>query len=308
MNESTFVRRPVNRGVVGGVALLSALIPVYVCAYSALLINREVPVFSRQALNVLLVAAVYTVPFLFTGVFCQFLCTRFSARNVVVFSRAVEVFLIFAGSFFLAPVAKHGPVPLLVFAACLGVVFSFYRPALKIYLADSAERKDLSRTAGVVESMTFLGIIIGTVSAVFCIHFISSTAPVGSATHLVDHLHFGQVQILCAAAQLLQPQGVLQESGAGDVNRWKPDGHLGTVGLVLVAALGVLQALPILQFLVLYLVVVSERAHNGLYEIVQLVLANTRRAYQVPHLATKFVVFVVRIHEFHVGHVGRKCR
>ena len=180
MNDS-FAKQPVHKGILGGVALLSALIPVYVCAYSALLINREVPVFDRQALNVLLVAAVYTVPFLFTSVFCQFLCTRFSARNVVVFSRAVEIFLILFGSFFLAPVKKFGPVPLLVFAACMGVVFSFYRPALKIYLADAAEKKELSRNAGVVESMTFLGIIIGTVSAVFCIHFISSTAEIGAA-------------------------------------------------------------------------------------------------------------------------------
>ena len=37
---------------------------------------------------------------------------------------------------------------------------------------------------------------------------------------------------------------------------------------------------------------VSERAHNGLYEIVQLVIADARRTYQVPHLATKFVVFL----------------
>jgi acyl-[acyl-carrier-protein]-phospholipid O-acyltransferase/long-chain-fatty-acid--[acyl-carrier-protein] ligase len=181
MNEDSFARQPVRKGIVGGVALLSALVPVYVCAYSALLVYEKVPVFDRQALNVLLFAAVYTVPFLFTGVFCQFLCTRFSARNVVVFSRAVEIFLILAGSFFLAPVRKFGPVPLLVFAACLGVVFSFYRPALKIYLADTADKKELSRTAGVVESMTFLGIILGTVSAVFCIHFISSTAAIAAA-------------------------------------------------------------------------------------------------------------------------------
>ena len=181
MNEESFAKQPVKKGILGGLALLSALIPVYVCTYSALLINEKVPVFDRQALNVLLVAAVYTVPFLFTSVFCQFLCTRFSARNVVVFSRAVEIFLILAGSFFLAPVGKIGPLPLLVFAGCLGVVFSFYRPALKIYLADSADRKELSRTAGIVESMTFLGIIIGTVSAVFCIRFISSTAAVGAA-------------------------------------------------------------------------------------------------------------------------------
>ena len=57
MNDS-FAKQPVHKGILGGVALLSALIPVYVCAYSALLINREVPVFDRQALNVLLVAAV----------------------------------------------------------------------------------------------------------------------------------------------------------------------------------------------------------------------------------------------------------
>ena len=48
MNGNEFPRQPVNKGIVGGVALLSALIPVYVCAYSALLINQAVPVFSRQ--------------------------------------------------------------------------------------------------------------------------------------------------------------------------------------------------------------------------------------------------------------------
>ncbi len=43
---------------------------------------------------------------------------------------------------------------------------------------------------------------------------------------------------------------------------------------------------PVLQLLVFCLVVVSERAHNGLYEIVQLVFADTLRTYQVPHLTT----------------------
>ena len=40
MNEDSFARQPVKKGVVGGLALLSALIPVYVCAYSALLVNE----------------------------------------------------------------------------------------------------------------------------------------------------------------------------------------------------------------------------------------------------------------------------
>ena len=181
MNEEPFVKVPAKKGILGGVALLSALIPVYVCAYAALLINEKVPVFNRQALNVLLVAAAYTVPFLFTSVFCQFLCTRFSARNVVVFSRAVEIFLVLASAFFLAPIKRLGPAPLLIFAGCLGVVFSFYRPALKIYLADAIDKKELSRTTGIIEAMTFLGIIIGTVSAVFCIHFIPNAAAVSAA-------------------------------------------------------------------------------------------------------------------------------
>ena len=49
---------------------------------------------------------------------------------------------------------------------------------------------------------------------------------------------------------------------------------------------GVRLALLVLQFLVFCPVMVSERAHNGLYEIVQLVIADARRTYQVPHLAT----------------------
>ena len=35
-------------------------------------------------------------------------------------------------------------------------------------------------------------------------------------------------------------------------------------------------------------------------------LSNTRRAYQMPHLTTKFIVFVVRILELSASYMGRK--
>lgn len=52
---------------------------------------------------------------------------------------------------------------------------------------------------------------------------------------------------------------------------------------------------------------VSERAHNGLNKIVKLVFADTRKAYQVPHLTTKFIVFVIRIINFTLATMCCKC-
>ena len=79
-----------------------------------------------------------------------------------------------------------------------------------------------------------------------------------TATHLIDHLHLGQVQILRAATHFLQAQGVLKKCSAGDVYRREPDSHIGTLGFILVGALGILLALPVFQFLILYRVVISK--------------------------------------------------
>ena len=120
-----------------------------------------------------------------------------------------------------------------------------------------------------------------------------------STTYLICHFYLRQVQILRAATHVLQSQGILQESCCRGIGRGEPYGDLGTLGLILVLAPRL--TLPVKQFLILNLVVVSERAHDSLYEIVQLVLADTRRAYQMAHLTAKFVIFVVAIHELHVA-------
>ena len=45
----------------------------------------------------------------------------------------------------------------------------------------------------------------------------------------------------------------------------------------------------------------TKAALDGLYEIGKLPLSNTRSTYQMPHLATKFIIFVVAIHELYIA-------
>ena len=129
-----------------------------------------------------------------------------------------------------------------------------------------------------------------------------------SATHLVGHLHLGQVQILRAASLLLKCQGVLQESGRCDIGRREPEANCRTLRFLLVCSTRLHLTNPVGQLPIFHLVVVSEWSHDGLDEMCQLRLTDTAWAYQMPHLATKFIILVIGIHQFHVGQMSSKCR
>ena len=151
---------------VAGTNFLSAFNPVFYCTLVALYINMYHPFFSRQALNVLFVSAVYTAPLLVTGVLSHYLNTRFSSRNVIVFGKALEIlFAAFGAAAFWIP----GDLCvgfMLAAAALMGGEYSVYRPALKNFTAKHNSVHELSRAGAAVESTTFGGIVAGTVTAV----------------------------------------------------------------------------------------------------------------------------------------------
>ena len=129
-----------------------------------------------------------------------------------------------------------------------------------------------------------------------------------TATHLVRHLHLGQVQVLRAPAHLLQRHRVLDKGRIRQVGRRKPETHVRTFGLLLVRPPRLHLPLPVHQLPVLRLIMLAKRPHDSLHEMRQLRLSHARRTNQMPHLATKFVVFVVRVHELHILQMSRKSR
>ncbi len=158
-------------GVIAWTNLQSALLPVFYCAYAALLMNAECPVSGKLSFNVLLMAAVYTFPLLVTGIFAQFFNTRYSVRNVIVFVKIFEIMVSVLGGVFLLTAPAWGPLPLFLAALLLGGCYSGYRPALKIYTSALIERPGLSLAAGFTEFTTFAGILAGAVAAVIAFDF-----------------------------------------------------------------------------------------------------------------------------------------
>ena len=160
--------KPVHGSLAGvaGTNFCSAFNPVFFCTLAALYINLHHPIFHRQALNVLFIAAVYTAPLLVTGVLAHYLNTRFATRNVIVFCKAIEMLLAAFGVLAFRLPAIPGVTLLLAAAAMLGAEYSIYRPALKIYTAERNNIHDLARASAAVECTTFAGIVLGTVSAV----------------------------------------------------------------------------------------------------------------------------------------------
>lgn len=168
---------------IAGTNFFSTFTPVFFCSFAAFLISRRDPVFARQAHNVLFVAALYTFPLLFTGTLAHYLSTRFSFRNVVMFSRAIEVLAALLGVVALLLFPYLGRIPLLLVVLALGAIYSIYRPALKSYTSEKVAPEYLSRAAGITEGCTFFGIAAGVVVAVVAYNLVNafreSLIPVG---------------------------------------------------------------------------------------------------------------------------------
>ena len=152
----------------------SSFNPVYFCTIVALLLYRDIRLFEQQALNVLLISAFYTVPWLCSSAASHAFLVRFSSRNVIFYSRVVEVLISIAATCLIAYTDKTGYIPLFVIAVLMGLTLSIYRPALKVYTSKTVSRQRLAKICAATECATLLGITAGTVAGVVAVHWHTS--------------------------------------------------------------------------------------------------------------------------------------
>ena len=145
--------------------LFSAFNPVYFCTLTAICFFRETPVLFRQSYNVLMISALYALPWLFSSALSKYFLTKFSSRGVVVYCKLAEISVAIMAVVFSALTGKMGYIPLFAVAVLMGLSYSIYRPALKTYAAEMVKLKSMARFAAAVECATFAAIALGTVLA-----------------------------------------------------------------------------------------------------------------------------------------------
>ena len=169
----------------------SSFNPVYFCTIVALLMYRNAPIFKQHALNVLVLSAFYTVPWLCSSAASSGFLARFSARNVMFYSRLIEIFIATAATVIIGFVDITGYIPLFVIAVLMGLNLSIYRPALKVYTSKTVKLKRLATICATTECATFSGITLGTISGIAAVQ-----------CHLDGSLALGLAIIPAAAAMI----------------------------------------------------------------------------------------------------------
>lgn len=159
-----------DMAAVGVMNFTSTLITTSFCAYVALVGHREAPFFERQALNTLLTGALVILPYFFMPFFIRYFTTRHSSRNTITFSLLADFLLMGAGAVVLAlvtggKIALSGVILLMLMVILSGVIFSTYRAALRIYIAETVSKNMLPRAGAVTECTTFAGILAGAAGA-----------------------------------------------------------------------------------------------------------------------------------------------
>ena len=162
-----------------GMNFCASFNPVYLCALAALMLFRDAPLFERQALNVLVVSALYTLPWLCSSAASHYFLNRYSARNVLFYTRVVEIIVTFGAALVINYTPRIGFIPFAAIVLLLGLLLSVYRPALKVFTASSVSRPQLAGFCAAVESATFLGILSATFLAVFALYFKAQPALLG---------------------------------------------------------------------------------------------------------------------------------
>ena len=142
--------------------LFSVFNPVYFCTLTAICFFRENPVLSRQSYNVLMVAALYAFPWLFSSALTKYFLGKFSSRGVVVYCKLAGVAISIMAVIFSLFTAETGYLPLFAVAVLMGLSYSIYRPALKTYAAEMVKLQMMARFAASVECATFIAIALGT--------------------------------------------------------------------------------------------------------------------------------------------------
>ncbi|MBR7130978.1 MAG: AMP-binding protein [Lentisphaeria bacterium] len=154
-----------NRFNVFRISLFSTFNPVYFCTLTALFFFHDAPIIDTQAYNVLLVAFLYTLPWLCSSALSKYLLTKYSSRGVIVHSKLAELGVAFLAMLLSTVTGQTGYIPLFAVAVMLGLSYSIYRPALKTYAAVMLSRQQTAGFAAAVECGNFLAIVLGTVTA-----------------------------------------------------------------------------------------------------------------------------------------------
>ena len=154
----------------GSVNWLSTLITTCFCSYTALVGHRVAPLFSRQALDMLLTGALFTLPYLFMPFLTRYFTSRFSSRNTITFSQLALFLLMGMGTAVLFLVPGAGLtlpwiILLLAMVVLSGMICAAYRSAQRIYIAETVEKSSFPLAGAVTESTTFAGIIAGVTGA-----------------------------------------------------------------------------------------------------------------------------------------------
>ena len=166
MNNSDKTNYNVSTGNIFCMNFFSSFNPVYFCTIVALLLYRNAPIFKQHALNVLVLSACYTLPWLCSSAASLGFLVRFSARNVMFYSRLIEIFIASAAAVLIGFVDITGYIPLFVVAVLMGLNLSIYRPALKVYTSRTVKLKRLATICSATECATLTGITLGTISGI----------------------------------------------------------------------------------------------------------------------------------------------
>ncbi|MCX5797558.1 MAG: acyl-[ACP]--phospholipid O-acyltransferase [Elusimicrobia bacterium] len=128
---------------------------------TALLMVASLPP-GRSAQFIAAAGAVFILPFLLLSTAAGSVADRFSKKKIIVACKCVELALMLLTLLAL----PNGNIPgLLAILFCLGAHSAFIGPAKLAILPEVLDDADLSRGNGLMQMMTFLGIVLGTVAA-----------------------------------------------------------------------------------------------------------------------------------------------
>lgn len=163
-----------------GMNFYSTMNPVLWCGMTAFELENCLPgLFGRSAGYVLLTAAFFVLPMLFNTGFASYLMARFPCRNIISCAKVAELL---TALFMLAlhPVMPSGGRLLLlaVTTMLLGIEYAMYRPALRVFMASTLAKTQLSYGIGKVQGAALFGaasgVLLATAGKIF------DTAPVWS--------------------------------------------------------------------------------------------------------------------------------
>ncbi|MHC5062753.1 MAG: MFS transporter, partial [Planctomycetota bacterium] len=106
---------------------------------------------------------VFTLPLMLFSFPAAWLADRWSKRNLMVLTKATEVFLMLAGSVALWLEPQGGTMSLVVLAG-MGAQSAIFSPAKYSILPELVQQGNLLRANGTMELFTFTAIILGSVA------------------------------------------------------------------------------------------------------------------------------------------------